>query len=130
MTIMASPPDPKKLVVIGHLFVKGLIQAEKEKIVSRNGGFTPSLHKSRNITCLLPDVQIYLIKDCLDNMPSLIREVETADLAVFILGTNDIVCDPLGIEKLLEGLLKVGIMLVAVWKVTYIAYVGFLSLWA
>ncbi len=91
---MAAPPDPKKVVMICHSFVKGMIQAEKEKIVNKNGGFAWSLHRSRNITCLPPDVQIYMIRDCLNNMPALIKEIGAADLAVIILGKNDIVCDP------------------------------------
>ncbi len=120
---MASSPNPQKVVMIGHSFVKGMIQAAKEKVIHQNGGFTRSLHQNRYVTCLPPDVQIYMVCDCLNNMPALIREIGSADLAVIVLGTNDIVSDPLGLDKLLEGLLKIGIMLVASKTVRYIAYV-------
>ncbi len=42
---------------------------------------------------------------------------------MFVLGTNNLVSDPLGLEKHLENLLKVGIMLVASRTVRYVAFV-------
>ncbi len=124
---MASPRHPQKVVIVGHSFVKGIIQAERTRIILPNGAFTRRLHINRYLICLPPDVQVYLVKDLLGNISALSREIGTADLVVFVMGSNDLVSDPHGLDKNLEDLLKVGIMLVANRTTKYVAFVEVFS---
>ncbi len=124
---MAVPRRPQKVVYVGHSFVKGMIQAERSRIILANEGFTRSLHTCRYITCLPPDIQIYLAKDLLNNIPALSREIGLVDLVVFVMGSNDLVNDPLELDTHLEDMLKVGIMLVANRTTRYVANIEIFS---
>ncbi len=120
---MATPRRPQKVVYVGHSFVRGMLDAERSRVILANGGFNRNQHTARYITCLPPDVQIYLAKDLLNNIPALTREIGSADLVVFVMGTNDLVSKPLDLDTHLEDMLKVGIMLVANRTTRYVAYV-------
>ncbi|MCP4258345.1 MAG: hypothetical protein GY774_12730, partial [Planctomycetes bacterium] len=103
---MATPRRPQKVVYVGHSFVKGMLDAERSRSVVANGGFDRNQHTCRYITCLPPDVQIYLAKDLLDNFEALRREIGFADIVVFVMGTNDLVSAPLELDTHVNDLLK------------------------
>ncbi|MCP3955584.1 MAG: hypothetical protein GY697_25700, partial [Desulfobacterales bacterium] len=121
--IMAAPRRPQKVVYIGHSFVKGMLDSERSRSIRQNGGFDRNQHLCKYVTCLPPDVQIYLARDLVDNFDALRREIGFADIVVIVMGTNDLVSAPLDLDKHVNDLLKVGVMLVASGTARYIAYV-------
>ncbi len=92
-----------------------------------NGGFDRNQHLCKYITCLPPDVQIFLAKDLINNIEALCREIGFADIVVFIMGTNDLVSEPLELDTHLNDMLKVGVMLVANRTTRYVAYMEVFS---
>ncbi len=80
----------KIIVIIGHSWARRLLDAELYWQVPSNGGFDPTMHVARYMTCL-PGVPVLpLSRDWMDNVGVLGEAVSVADLVVILLGTNDI----------------------------------------